>query len=129
MSKNFVPLLLLFAFLTAIVVVFKPFLESRGFDIKFLIIANSLLFALSLLGFFIQVRGLSSANTNAFMRGIYGALLMKLFIIAMAVLVYVFLTKGKVNKPSLFTCMGLYFLYAAIEVKQLIKILRKKPDA
>jgi hypothetical protein len=36
---------------------------------------------------------------------------------------------GQVNKPSLFTSMGIYLVYTSMEVIQLMKIARKKTDA
>jgi hypothetical protein len=112
-----------------LIFVFKPFLESAGFDIAFLFIANTILFLLSVSVFFIQMKGLISANANAFVRGIYSSFLLKLFIIIIALTPYIFIIDGKVNKPSLFTSMALYFLYTSIEVTQLMKIARQKPDA
>ncbi len=129
MPKKFVPIILLFVLLTAIVFILKSFLKANGFSINFLLIGNLILFTISFSGFLFQVRGLRSANTNAFIRGVYSSLLIKMFVIIIAVFTYAFLTGGNVNKPSLFTCMGLYFLYTAVEVKQLMKIARKKSDA
>ncbi len=128
MPKKFAPLILLFVLITLIIFILKPFLKSNGFSINFLLIGNLILFMISFSGFLFQVRGLRSTNTNAFIRGIYSSLLIKMFVIIIAVFMYAFITNGKVNKPSLFTCMGLYFLYTAIEVKQLMKIARKKSD-
>ncbi|MDQ6888788.1 MAG: hypothetical protein M3Z56_00705 [Bacteroidota bacterium] len=127
--KKYVPVILLFVFVTAMIFIFKPFLESNGFEISFLLIANAVLFLLSLAGSFIQIKGLKSTNINAFIRGVYSSLLLKLFIIMIAVIAYIFITGGKVNQPSLFTSMSLYFLYTALEVKMLMKIARKKSDA
>ncbi|MDQ6844737.1 MAG: hypothetical protein M3Z92_10350 [Bacteroidota bacterium] len=127
--KKYVPVILLFVFVTAMIFIFKPFLESNGFEIPFLLIANAVLFLLSLAGSFMQIKGLKSTNINAFIRGVYSSLLLKLFIIMIAVIAYIFITGGKVNQPSLFTSMSLYFLYTALEVKMLMKIARKKSDA
>ncbi|MEO6188189.1 MAG: hypothetical protein ABIO82_00120 [Ginsengibacter sp.] len=127
--RNFAPIFIPFILINALVWIFESFLQAKGFDLLFLLIANALLFVLSLAALAIHVSGLKSLNINAFIRGIYGALLLKIFIVAIIVLLYVFITKGKVNKPSLFTSMGLYFVYAFFEVKQLMKISRKKQDA
>lgn len=129
MRKKFVPVIVLFAMITTLIFVLKPFLKSNGFDIIFLLAGNLILFTLSISGFLIQMRGLRSANTHVFIRGIYASLLLKMFIILIAVLIYVFINRENVNKPSLFTCMALYILYTATEVKQLLKIARKKSDA
>ena len=129
MQKKYAPVVILFVLVNLIVLIFRSFLEANGFDIGFLIIANAILFMLSILGFVIQMRGLKSTNVNAFIRSLYSSLLAKMVIIMIAVITYIFITGGKVNKPSLFTSMGLYFLYTSIEVTQLMKIARRKPDA
>ncbi|MEO8764254.1 MAG: hypothetical protein ABI416_08200 [Ginsengibacter sp.] len=129
MRKKYVPVIILFVVISAVVIIFRPFLELNGFETTFLLMANVVLCILSLLGFFIQVKGLSSGNVNAFIRSLYSSLLLKMVIVMIAVIAYIFITGGKVNKPSLFTSMGLYFLYTAIEVAQLMKIAHRKPNA
>lgn len=127
--NKILPVFILFILITVIVLIFKATLLERGFAISTLLVGNLLLFCLSFLGFFLQIRGLKSKNINAFLRGIYASLLVKIFIVIIVLGIYLFVTKGKVNKPALFTIMGLYILYTFIEVKQLLKISRKKPDA
>ncbi|MEO6636676.1 MAG: hypothetical protein ABIN25_00280 [Ginsengibacter sp.] len=128
-TKKYLPLLLLFVFVVAIVFLFRSNLQSAGFDLSLLYIANFILFVLSFLGFLLQLKGLRSANHNAFIRGVYGSLLLKMFVVLIAVFAYVFLTHGKINKPSLFTSMGLYLVYTFVEVAQLMKLARKKTNA
>lgn len=129
MLKKMIPVTLLFVLITALISILKSFLESNGFNTGFLLIGNLILFFLSVSGFLIQLRGIRSSNINAFLRGIYSSLLIKMFIVVIAVVIYIFMNGGIVNKPALFTCMGLYFVYTAIEVKTLMKIARKKSDA
>lgn len=128
-TKKYMPLLLLFVCVVTVVIIFRTALQAAGFDISLLYIANLILFVLSFLGFLLQLRGLRSANHNAFIRGIYGSLLLKMFVVLIAVFAYVFLTHGKINKPSLFTSMALYLVYTSVEVIQLMKLARKKPNA
>ena len=129
MQKKYVPVVVLFVIINAIIFIFKSFLQLNGFETTFLLIANAVLCILSLSGFFIQMKGLKSSNINAFIRSLYSSLLLKMVIIMIAVIAYIFITGGKVNKPSLFTSMGLYFLYTSIEVTQLMKIAHRKPNA
>lgn len=129
MTKKYMPLLILFLSVMVIVFIFKSGLQSLGFNISFLYIANTILFALSFSGFLLQLKGLRSANNNAFIRGVYASLLLKIFIVIIVVFAYVFLTHGKINKPSLFTSMGLYIVYTCVEVAQLMKIVRTKTNA
>lgn len=120
------PAIVLFIIVSILIFIFKSSLISYGFDIPFLLIANVLLFLLSLFGFYIQTRGVKSANVNAFVRGLYSSLLLKMFVIIGAIFIYIFVMDGHVNKPSLFTSMVIYLLYTFIEVTQLMKIARKK---
>ncbi len=129
MGKKYSPVIGLFVFINVMVFILKSVLVLGGFEIRFLLIANAILFVVSISGFFIQMKGLKSTNINAFIRSVYASLLLKMFILMIVVFAYVFLTKGKINKPSLFTSMGLYLLYTSIEVIQLMKIARRKPNA
>jgi hypothetical protein len=123
-----VPVIVLFILVNSLAFIFKTFLHDHGFGIKFLLAANLLLFCLSQLAFFIQMRGLKSVNINAFIRSVYASLLIKIFIVIIALAIYLFMTKGKINRPSLFTSMALYILYTFIEVRQLMKISRRKTN-
>ena len=127
--SKFVPVMVLFIFINAMVFIFISFLELHGFGIEFLLIANLVLFLLSFSGLFIQMKALKSSNINAFIRGVYSSLLLKIFIVIIEFGLYLFITRGKVNKPSLFTSMALYIFYTSIEVTQLMKISRKKTNA
>ena len=124
-----VAVIILFILINACAFIFKTFLHDHGFGLKFLLAANLLLFCLSMLAFVIQVRGIQSVNTNVFIRSVYASLLVKIFIVIIALAVYLFITKGKINRPSVFTAMGLYILYTFIEVKQLMTISRRKTNA
>ena len=123
------PVMALFLIINILVFTFKSSLIRYGFDIPFLLIANVLLFLLSLFGFYIQTKGVRSANVNAFVRGLYSSLLLKMFVIVGAIFIYIFVMDGHVNKPSLFTSMAIYLVYTFIEVTQLMKIARKKNNA
>ena len=128
MGKSFLPVVVVFIVINAFTFALMPFLKSSGFDISLLLVGNLLLFLLTAGGLFFQMRGLGSSNPNAFMRSIYASLILKIFVVLIAVLLYAFMNREHINKQSLFTCMGLYFVYTAIEVKQLMKIARNKTD-
>lgn len=127
--KKFIPVIIFFLFTMVLILVLKKPLISWGFDISFLSVANIILFLLSFFGFFVQMKGATSSNVHAFVRGLYSSLLLKMFVILGAILIYIFVMKGEVNKPALFTSMAFYLIYTSIEVIQLMKIARKKPDA
>jgi len=127
--KTFLPVILIFIILNSFIIIFKTFLENNGFDRDFLMVANLLLFVLSLSAFYLQRRALQSNNPNAFVRGVYTAMILKLFVCMIAVAVYAFIKKSGINKPALFTSMGIYILYTSFEVAGLMKVARKKKNA
>ena len=127
--KAYFPIVILFISLNGLILIAKTFLESRGFDREFLIWANLFLFVLSIGGFLLQRKGLQSPNPKAFVRGVYASMMFKMFLVMVVVLVYVFLFRNKINKPGLFTAMGLYIVYTVVEVTSLMKVARKKKNA
>ncbi|HVZ96211.1 MAG TPA: hypothetical protein VG847_05005 [Chitinophagaceae bacterium] len=121
--------LAVFILVNGLAFAFKGFLQGHGVDIGLLLVANLILFLLGLAGFFILMRGLRSSNTQAFLRSVYASLLLKLFVIIIALSLYLFINKGKINRPALFTSLALYIVYMVIEIRQLMKITSKKTDA
>lgn len=127
--KSFTPFFILFIVTNLLLVIFKAGLLAADYDVKFIWVANLIVFLLTLMGYYLQLRGAGSANFNHFLRGIYSSLLMKMFIIIGGLVIYIAVAGGKVNTPAILISMGLYLLYTAIEVIQLMKIVRNKPHA
>ena len=128
-KKAFVPIALVFIILNGVIILAKNFLSGYGFDIDFLIYANAFLLLVSITGFMLQRKGLQSSNPQAFVRGMYASLMFKMFITMLAVLIYAFLLRSKINKPGIFTAMGMYIIYTVVEVATLMKVARKKKNA
>jgi hypothetical protein len=123
------PLIILFILLNALFLTGKNFLERSGFDQSVLIIGNLILFAATLMSFVFARRGLRSENPQAFVRSVYMSIMIKLFICVIAAVIYIFLFRKNLNRPALFTCMGLYLVYTFIEVSVLTKTLKEKRHA
>jgi hypothetical protein len=104
-------------------------LDSWGFDYSVLVIGNLLVFGISFLSYWMAVKGLTTKNTHAFFRWVYGSVMIKLFLLAGVAFVYIMMSKSEVNKPSLFFCMGLYIIYTFIEVSALMKVNKQKTNA
>ena len=127
--KKFIPVIGLFLLVNLILFIFGNSLKESGFNIGFLVAANAILFLITFLGFYVQTKGVRSTNVNAFVRGVYSSLLIKMFIIVVAIVIYILAMGGKTDQLSILTAMGIYIIYTAVEVVQLMKIARKKPDA
>ena len=123
------PIILFFILLNALFLTGKNFLERSGFDQSVLIIGNLVLFAATLVSFVFSKQGLKSENPQAFVRSVYMSIMIKLFICLIAALIYIFLFRKNLNRPALFTCMGLYLVYTFIEVSVLTKMLKQKKNA
>ena len=123
------PVVLFFILLNALFIGGKNFLERHGFDQSVLIVGNLILFGATLLSFVFATRGLNSENAKAFVRSVYVSIMIKLFICVIAAVIYIFIFRTNLNKPSLFACMGLYLIYTFIEVSVLTKLLKKKKNA
>lgn len=128
-KKAFLPIVFVFIILNGIIILTKNFLQDQQFDIDFLIYANAFLLILSIGGFLLQRKGLQSTNPQAFVRGVYSSMIFKMFACMIAVLIYVFLLRTKINKPGLFTAMGMYIVYTVVEVTTLTKLARNKKNA
>lgn len=127
--SRLLPLIIFFILLNALFLTGKNFLERSGFDRSVLVIGNLILFAATLVSFVFARQGLRSENPQAFVRSVYMSIMIKLFICVIAAVIYIFLFRKNLNRPALFTCMGLYLVYTFIEVSVLTKTLKEKRNA
>lgn len=131
MKKNatlYLPLFTVAILVFSLILIFKDFLIRKDINTDFVMGANFILFALSITGLFIQSRGAVAAQLSAFLRGIYSSLLLKMFLVAGGIIIYVTMLGGEINKGAIFISMALYFVYTAIEVTQIMKIVRRKTN-
>ncbi len=124
--NRFFPVAVIFVAISILLFLFRKTLQSAGIDGDFLLIANGLLFILSLLGFFIQTRHVGAANVHKFIRGVYSSVLMKMLLIIVALFIFILVSEKSVNTGAILISMGIYILYSSIEVFQLMKMVKKK---
>lgn len=105
--------------------VFSSQFAAKGFDVNLLMGGNLLLLAITLISMYLLTGGLKASSTNAFLRSVYGGFMFKFFIVAAAVFGYAYLVDGKINKPSVFTLMGLYLVYTFVETRALLQQTKK----
>lgn len=127
-KKILVPVVFLFLIINITLYFLRTFLQSQGIDTNFVVGANIILFLISVSGLLLQSRTVKSANLNSFIRGIYSSLIIKMFTVIAAILIYVAIMSQELNKAGIFIAMAFYVLYTCVEVFQLMKILRKKTD-
>lgn len=128
-GRAFLPIIILFLVLNGFFIAGKTMLLRWNADQNVLIIGNLLLFGITLLSFFMARKGLRNTNPHAFVRSVYGGIMIKLFICIIAAFIYIASFGKGLNKPALFTCMGLYLVYTFLEVSILTKLLKGNSNA
>jgi FtsH-binding integral membrane protein len=110
------------------------FLTGSKWLIKFntatdvLIIGNSILFVATLLSFFLYSRALKNNKPHQFLKYIYGGMFLKMLICLIAAFIYIASFGKNVNKPAIFGCMFLYFLYTFVEVSILLRMSKEQKN-
>ena len=127
--KGFMPVILVFIVLNGFFISGKNMLQRWNVDQDVVIIGNTLLFLITLLSYLLALRGLNHSNPHVFFRSVYVSVMLKLFVCIIAAFVYISMYKNNLNKPALFTCMGLYLVYTFLEVSVLMKLLKQKKNA
>jgi hypothetical protein len=107
----------------------KNMLNRWGVDQDVVFYGNLLLFLITLFSWLLAQRGLNNSNPHAFVRAVYMSVMLKLFVCIIAAFIYISIARTGLNKPGLFTCMGLYLFYTFLEVSLLMKLLKAKKNA
>ena len=88
---------------------------------------NAVLLVATLVSFFLYTRSLKNNQPAAFLRYIYSGMFLKMMICLFAAFIYIASTNN-VNKPALFGCMFLYFVYTFVEVSILLQLSKQQKD-
>lgn len=123
------PVILIQFFVLAFVVLLRPDFESWGFNTEVLIMGNALLCIITIASFFVAKSGLKHKNPNVFVRSVMGSIMVKMFLCVIIAFIYISVNKQGLNKPALFTCMGLYLVYTFTEVYVLMKLAKQGKNA
>lgn len=123
MNKNFIFLLLaIFVVVTGVSYALNQYNPQFSFSV--LMIANVLLFVVTLLAHRVSVKSVSD-RPQAFVRGVFSGTIIKLFTCMAAVLAYGVTHRGHIFKPIVFTFFGIYVLYSAAETWMSSKAAKK----
>jgi len=88
LKRSIRPLILIFIITTALLITGRSFLARWNIDQEVMIWGNLLLFAVTLLSFYIYTRSFGSKNAYAVTRGMYASVLARMFIVVVAVFIY-----------------------------------------
>ncbi len=121
-ARFLLPLLSLFAIITAIIFSLKNLLVHYGIDSNVVLGANGIFLLINILVFLYQKQALTNPNPNVFIRSVLGGMMLKMFVCAITVLGYVVLVGKDYNKKAVFISMFLYLIYLAVEVATLMRL-------
>jgi hypothetical protein len=102
---------------------------ARDTDYRVLLTGNLLLFGVTAVSFFLYIKGLRNQNMHAFVRVMYGSLLVKFFVCLVAVLIYAMVARAAVNRNGILGCFILYVLYTFLEVRTLLRLSKNAKNA
>ena len=119
--RTFSPLLLIFLIVGGSVLLANDWLTAKGLNTQLLQGGNLFLFLVFVISTWLQQKGMQDASTQIFLRNVYGGIMLKLFGCAIAAFIYIYLSRDTVNKPALFGCMLLYFVYTSVELRIVLK--------
>jgi hypothetical protein len=126
-GRAFLPIALFFIVSTLFILIARSWLEGWNMDFRVLLIGNGILFLATWISFGLYSKALRNNNIQAFLRMVYGSLLIKMVFCIAATLLYLFLAGHEVNKHAILGCFGLYIVYTFLEVKVLIQMSKKAP--
>src|SRR5882672_4043981 len=107
-SKAFITLIILFLSLSVLFFLLWIFNRDSVVDYRVLMGGNLLLFVVGMISLGMNTRAMKHQNTQGFLRLVYGAFILKFFVLAIVAFIYIAIFKKAVNKPALFGCFGLY---------------------
>lgn len=126
--KSLIPIVVLFFAVALVALWMGDRLEAWGFDPMLLFAGNLFLYLLTLASWFLLVKGMKAKDTAGFLGSFYGSFLMKFLLVAVVAFAYLSSVRENVNKPSFFTCMGLYLVYMALETRAVLSTSKRKED-
>lgn len=124
-GRSFLPILLVFILSGLFIYLARPLLAGWNADYRVLLVGNGILFLVTGISFRLYTKALQNANVHAFLRVMYGSLLIKMLVCLVATFIYAFVAGRAVNRNGVIGCFVLYILYTFFEVKILMNFSKK----
>lgn len=126
-QKPWVPIVLVYIISNGLIFFSKRWAPNAKIDTDVLMIGNTVLLIATLVSFVLYTRSLKHNQPQAFLRYIYSGMFIKMLICLFAAFIYI-ASVSNVNKPALFGCMFLYFVYTFMEVSILLRLSKQQKD-
>ncbi len=120
--KKNIPLFIVFILINSFLLIWRLKLEKLNINPDVVIGANCILFIVSCISIALHKKAIENKNPNAVVRSVFLVTLIKLVVIAISVIVYLFLAGSNKNSYGIFCGMILYLIYTIIEVRITLKM-------
>ena len=124
--RAFLPVFVFFIIFTVVIFIASRALQTWNTDIMVLSIGNVILYAVTVISYWLHIKSLRSPNPQVFVRMVYGSLLVKMLVCLVAVVIYAKLAPV-VNRNAIIGCFILYIAYTFLEVRILTQLTKKLP--
>ncbi|MFM2363421.1 MAG: hypothetical protein RLZZ316_2323 [Bacteroidota bacterium] len=120
-NKLFLPVLIFFLLINAFIFTAKSLLLKWGFSQPVLMGGNVILFMVTIVSLYLYRNAMLHQKTTGFMSNALGGIMLKMFVCIAAFGIYAFIARKAINKPAVFSCVFLYFVYTVLEMRSLLK--------
>lgn len=111
----------LFILACGLVLAFRSPLGGWNVPAAPVLYGNAWLFGITLLAFYLELKGVRQTNAYAFFRYVYTGMLIKLFLSAAVVLLYALADRAALTRGVVLLWLLLYIGYTGLEVLQLVR--------
>jgi hypothetical protein len=98
--------------------------SDPAYDFTALIAADIIMLLLSLAAW-AMLRKSVAERPQAFVRGVYGATMLRLFVCLIGIITYALMNRAHLHKPTLFVMFGIYMAYTIIETAVFSRVAKK----
>ena len=95
-----------------------------AFDLRALLAADGVMLVLSLAAW-AMLRKNVAERPQAFIRGVYGATMLRLFVCLTGILTYALMNRETLHRPTLFVMFGIYMAFTVIETVVFSRVAKK----
>ncbi len=122
----FLPIIIIFIILTGIILVISTWLDEMNINHQVLLGANTLYFVLAIFTGFMKLNAVKNPNPNVYVRTVSAISFIKLMVVALAAIIYLF-TAGEERSPfAVIAAMGIYVFYMVAETRGAMQLNKKK---
>ena len=111
----------LFVLVNILVFALRPYLGGWSLTMPPLLYGNAWLFGITLVAFYLELKGVRQTNAYAFFRYVYIGMLLKLFLSAGVVTLYALTDRSALTRGVVLIWLLLYIGYTGLEVSLLVR--------